>query len=229
MEQTTTKMTMSRHPKGHKVRSLEEVWTMMDSQDFLHLTDTLALSDVWVQPVGIDMSSSRGTICNVYLKEIVAAPHFKTRESICKLSIDDLLKILYLNESIQCDMENVARVSFEEWITLKTDSYRKNKGVDEMCAVADDELANYIINEDPDFSFYPSFLHGRCGVFFRKISYHSYKTKEYDAKNKFVNPSMLKCRAKRGNFEYILEARVFPLPVGWFDTVFSTSTTGEEK
>ena len=199
------------HPKGHKVRTLAEVWKNMDQQTFLHLSDTLTLGDVWVQPTSVEPLS--GAYANVTFRQMVAAPHIKYRDAISRMSTDDLLKILYLNETIQWDMQGVEHIPFEDWVNEKTAACVKVKGVDEGTNRA--KLCNFLITEDKEFTFYPTFLRGNFGIFFRKICYHSYKSDNKGSK--LVNPSMIKCCETRGKFEYVLEARIFPLPTGWFD------------
>lgn len=218
---STTMTTMTKenqtpkHPRGHKVRALSEVWSTMDSQDFLHLSDTFVLSDVWVYPTGV--VSSKGEYATVSFKQIVAAPHIKFRDTTSKMSLDDLIKMLYLNDCIQADLQNVERISFDDWLKEKSSVCVKMKGMDEGSDRA--KLCHFIITEDRDFTFYPAFLNNASGIFFRKICYHSYPTDDDDkGKIKIENPSMIKCKGAKGKFEYIIEARVFPLPMLWFDT-----------
>ncbi len=211
---------MMKHPRGHKVRALDEVWKVMDSQDFLHLSDTLTLGDVWVQPTGV--TSSKGAYATVSFKQIVAGPHIKFRDANCKMSLDDLTKMLYLNDCIQWDIQNIERLSFDDWLKEKSSICVKAKGMDEGSDRA--KLCHFIITEDRDFTFYPSCLHGRNGLFFRKICYHSYPT-EKDDKDKIENPSMIKCKGTKGTFEYIIEARIFPLPFSWFEVAEPAATS----
>ena len=200
-----------RHPKGHKVRELSEVWESMDSQDFLHLSDTLTLMDVWVQPSSVE--EAKGAFANVTFKEMVAGPHIKHRFATCKMSLDDLTKMLYLNDCIQWDMQNLGHMEYDDWLNEKTAACVKVKGMEVGSNRA--KLCNFILTEDRTFTFYPPCLHLRFGIFFRKTCYHSYKA--VGETTKMVNPSMIKCCATKGSFEYILEARIFPLPDEWFD------------
>ena len=201
------------HPKGHKVKNLKDVWEAMDQNAFLHLCDTLTLGDVWVQPVGVVPST--GGYAMVTFKQLVFGYHIKGREATTKMSTDDLLKMLYLNDCIQWDMQGLMRLSFEDWLNEKSSACVKVKGIDDVSNRA--KLANFIICEDREFTFYPTFLKSCCGVFFRKICCHSYKTPVGEHDDKLCNPSMIKCCATRGKFEYCLEARVFPLPDGYFN------------
>lgn len=219
---TTSPVTMTTskaptHPKGHKVRNLDDdVWKTMDSQSFLHLTDTLTLMDVYVQPKSVEPISQM--YANVSFIEIVCAPHIKYRVANSKMSVDELLKILYLNDCLQSDMQAIMRISFDEWLGEKTAMFIKAHGVSDSNNRA--KLCQYILTEDREFSFYPKCMKGGYGMFFRKICYHSYKMKDKERK-KFDNPSMMKCQASRGKFEYMIEARLLPLPDDWFTTDFS--------
>lgn len=213
--ETTTPTTMTKtpsHPKGHKVRELAEVWKNMDSQAYLHLTDTLMLADVWVQPISAFPVNS--TIAKVRFRQIVDAPHMKFRFADAKMSTDDLLKILYLNDCMQWDIVASQHLPYEEWLNEKSAACVKAKGLDEGSNRA--KLCHFIMTEDRDFTFYPTFLKG-VGIFFRKICYHSYKTGDKKGEEKLGNPAMIKCCAVNSKFEYVLEARIFTLPTGWFD------------
>lgn len=195
-----------KHPKGHKVVNIEDVWKTMDTQSFLHLSDTAALNDVWVQPVRVEPTTSQ--YANIEFVQIVAAPHIKYRRTTCKLGVDDLFKILYLNDCLACDLRGEVRIGYDEWIAEKTACFIKKHGVEDSTNRS--KVGEFILNEDPNFSFYIASGAAMLGVFFRKICYHSYKTKE--GCPKFDNPSMVKCCATRGKFEYMLEARIFSLP-----------------
>lgn len=199
------------HPKGHKVRELSEIWKLMDKQSFLRLTDTLTLDDVWFQPISCE-PAPKGPFAILTCKQMVAGPHMKVRECQCRISNDDLIKILYLNEKIQWDLQGFVHLSFEDWLNEKSANCVKAKGLDEGSNRA--KLCNFIMCDEHDFTFYPACLRGIFGIFFRKICYHSYKTDNKD-EEKMENPSMIKCCASSGKFEYVLEARMFPLPTNW--------------
>ena len=211
------------HPKGHKVRELSEVWNKMDSQAFLHLTDTLTLGDVWVQP--ISATPDRGPFANVTFRQMVDAPHLKARTATCKMSNDDLLKVLYLGDTIQWMMQGIDILPFEDWLKNKSAACVQKKGMEEGSNRT--KLCNFMLTEDHDYTLYPQFLKGYFGIFFRKICYHSYKTKGASG-DKLINPSMMKCSATKGKFEYVLEARIFPLPANWYAASASVEDVEEE-
>ena len=91
------------HPKGHKPRSITEVWRTMDQQAYLRPTDTLTLGDVWIQPTG--SIPERGAIAMVSMIQMLHAPHIKYRNTHAKMSTDDLLKVLYLCDSLRFDFQ----------------------------------------------------------------------------------------------------------------------------
>lgn len=214
---TSTAMTTSqiaKHPKGHRVSQLQKIWATMDSKDFLHLTDTLVLSDVWVQPVSVE--ESKGAYTSASFREIVAGPNIKQRIAIHKTSTDDLLKMLYLCVCLQYDMQNIERITFADWLNEMTAACVKELGLSQGSNGG--ILCNFIINTYRDFTFYPATMANRFGVFFRKICYHSYKTSEGKEEcAKFKNLSMIKCGSSKGKFDYVIEARLFSLPDGWFE------------
>ena len=211
LSQTTT-TSRPQHPKGHKVRKLDEVWKLMDSQSYLRLTDTIMLSDVWVQPLKVEADDGRTV--SVEMIQLVDAPHIKMRETKTKMTVDDVLKMLYICDCICWSMKGMDRVSYEDWENFKASEcakvYECEGGVDMV------QLCNFIINTDNDFSFYPEAYKCNCGIFLRKICYHSYKTTNTKKdEEKMVNSSMMKCCSSRGNFEYVLQGRIFILPDGF--------------
>lgn len=208
------------HPQGHKCRDIAEVWKTMDSQPFLHLSDTLTLADLWVQPLSVEPSTT--TTTTVTFLEILASPYMHMRKASTKVSVDDLLQMLYLNDCIQADAQGIVRLDFPEWLSEKTSLFVKAKGVEN--ATNRSRLADFIIKEDKEFGFYPEKCVKNCGVFFRKICYHEYT----NVKGVISNPSMiLRSSAPRGKFEYILEARIFPLPDNWW--IYVEECTKEEN
>ena len=200
-----------RHPKGHKTRDLAEVWKTMDSQTFLRVTDTYILWDVWVQPLAA--VQERGPFALATLKQAVFAPHIKSRTTVSKMAADDLLKMLYLADLLQAEMQGVSGLDYGDWLNDKTAACVKKKGAEEGTNHV--LLAHFIMTEDRDFTLYPPYLKGKFGIFFRKTCYHSYR--EEGKKDKLINPTMIKCGATKGKFEYVIEARIFALPDGWFD------------
>lgn len=206
MTTTTDEEMKPVHPKGHKVRDVDEVWKTMDKQSYLHLTDTLALNDVWVQPYKVDEGTSINA--TVHLLQVIAAPHWKTRVTTCKMGLDDLCRLLYLGECLKCDITGKDKPTYEEWIADKTAIFVKAKGVDVATNRA--KLCDFVLNEDESYSLN---INEKVGIFFRKICYHSYKSGEKG--EKMDNPCMIKCQAYKGTFEYVLEARYLSLPEKW--------------
>lgn len=208
VQEASTRKTAPRHPKGHRVQNLSEVWQTMDSQQFLRCTDSYSLEDVWVQPISVEPTSS--PYATVRMFQMVLGPHIKTRIVCSKMAISDLLKMLYLNQRVQLHMLGYDSKDFNQWLAEKTGEFIKAHGVAEANNGA--MLCNYILGEDEEYTFYPSFLKYTTAVF-RKISYHSYKNGEEG--EKVVNPAMMKCTAVRGKFEYIWEVKFIPLPASF--------------
>lgn len=209
---TTTKR--ARHPKGHKVQNLQDVWNAMDKRKYLSLSDTTTLSDVWIQPRMVE--SEEGEIANVSFTEIIVAPYIKTREATTKISTSDLLKMLYQACCIVSDLNGELRMGFEEWSNEALVKCTKEKGKSD---ITPGELCQYLLTEDSEFTFYPKKLNDACGIFFRKICYHSYKDEEHKGEEgaKWKNPAMIKCQANSSSssFEYILEASLKLIPPEW--------------
>ena len=208
----TMKDQAPKHPKGHKTTDLSTIWKMMDKQEYLRITETYAVNDVWCQPKSIAAALSANSV-SVLMRQIVDAPHIKSRTCATKMSVDDLLRMMYLNESVQWAIQGPAKYSYDEWLADKSAAYIKKYGVDRTSDRVG--LCAFVLTEDREFSFYPPSLRN-VGVFLRKICYHSYK--EEGDKDKIGNPSMMKCASARGTFDYIFEARMFPLPDEWWGT-----------
>lgn len=204
------------HPKGHKSRDLSDVWKTMDNQKFLRTTDTITLGDVWVQPVSVEITKSMYT--TVTLLEIVTGVHIKTRETETQMSLDDLLKMLYLGDCLQADFQGLARVEFEDWLSEKVGEFvRVTKEVEDSDNRS--KLCQFILTQDPNYSLYPKCFSSHVGAFFRKSCCHSYKTQPKDVV-KLNNPSMIKCTpGGRAKFEYVIEGRFIPLPSEWWGAV----------
>ena len=210
MTETTQKEKPS-HPKGHKVREMKDIWAMMDKHPFLHLTDSLTLGDIWVQPRSVDETSVSYGNASVEFLEMIYAPHLKYRMAYTKISIDDLLHMLYLGDKLMWIAENHEICDFDAWLSYKTAEFIKVYGVGESSNRA--KLCNFVMKEDKEYSFYPRYLQNNVGLFFRKICYHSYKGEGEE--KKYVNPAMIKCCGGRSKFEYMLEGRYIPLPQDW--------------
>lgn len=202
------------HPKGHRVHTTAEVWASMDNQPFLRVSDTALLNDVWCIPTSVESSTS--LYANVQLLQILVAPNMKTRYVQTKMAIDDVMKMLYLTDLTFWRMQGAEVLSYEDWINDKTSVCIKAKGVSVGSNRA--ELCNFIISEDPNFSFVPAFLNGTVAMCFRKITYHSYKFAVPGAGLKYKNPGMEKSTGSKSKFDYIIEARLLPVPEGIFGT-----------
>jgi hypothetical protein len=182
------------------------------NKNFLRLTDTPALYDVWVQPKVVTRTSS--LYLEVTFCQIIAAPHMHYRDVKYQVSADDLLKMFYLADQLQWAAVNAAKQSFDDWLTVKVNKRNSAHGLDgsEDRAL----LAEFVFNEDDTFSLYPVTTSTSLTVFFRKICYHSYKLPaSSDKTTKINNPSMVKCHAIRGKFEYMYEARIMSVPDEW--------------
>ena len=216
------------HPKWHKQATLASIWNLMDSQSFLHLTDTLALSDVVVQPKSV--ASSTGAYTNVTFVQAVKARNWKIRIATCKMPIVDVIKMLYLCDCMKSKIQKLPMPAYEDWEKSKVSAFGAKYGMVEdgnHCM-----LCQYIIAEDPTFSFYPDCI-GDSGIFYRKICHHSYKNGK--GETKIRNPAMVKCKGSRGMIEYLMEALILPLPDGYFKKVEEAEETagptieGEEE
>lgn len=213
MTEKTRRVVIPPSKDGIRVVEIEELKKLCAAQNFLRLADTILLSDLWVQPISVEMTTTMYATVNFVA--MLNAPKMQLFHLKTKLSLDDLLKMLYLNDCIFADFQGLVRLDYGGWINEKTSAYVKVEGAEN--ATNRSMLANFIITQDSDFSFYPKFMKN-CGMFFHKVSHHKYK----DEGGKFgelENASMIECSAApRGKFHYVLEARCFPLPDKWTET-----------
>jgi len=205
-------MKTPRHPKGHKVRPLDQVWQLMDKQDFQRLTDSVSLSDVWFQPISVE--ETKALFADVKFSEIIFGFHIKRRVTKHKVNLNDLLLLLYLNDKTQWIMRRIDVMDYDSWVSEKTAEFIKRHGVTDSSNKS--KLCNYIITEDKEFTFYPSGWISHVSFFFRKICQHSYPDKTSTVK--FENPSVVKCKSYRGSFDYLYEIRMILLPDSWYDS-----------
>lgn len=212
--EASTSMTVTSrqaHPKWHKVKYCKDVWQNMDKQTYLRAVDTILLNDVWVQPTAVTIETAN--VVTVELRQVVYAYHIKRRDAKTKLFVDDLMKMLYLADSLRYDLNGNERVSYEDWLNEKLSEFLEKEGTTSFDG-NNSKVAKFILEEDHNFTLYPC-VGGKMGIFFRKIYVHSYK--ESGSELKMNNPSVVKCHTMKGDGEYILEARILALPSEWFD------------
>lgn len=211
---------------GVRVVAISEIKKLCAAQNFLRLADTILLGDLWVQPIAVEPTTTMYAM--VKFVAMLNAPKLQMFLLKTKLSLDDLLQMLYLNDCIFADFQGLARLDYGEWINEKTSAYVKVEGAEN--ATNRSMLANFIVTQDSEFSFYPKFMKN-CGMFFHKLSHHKYS--DEDGKfGELENASMIECSAApRGKFHYVLEARCFPLPEKWMDmykTLVESASAEEE-
>ena len=198
-----------RHPLGHRVIKMSEVWKLMDESVYLRLVDSYQLNDVYLQPVGIFPLDDYNA--NVTFNEIIYGPEISHRFHTCKMSLDDVMKILYLGDSVLADIEGVERQPIEKWLDFMYNKCLEKKGGEVAANRA--ALCDFILKEMVDF--YPMHLKNRAGIFFRKTTYHNYRS-QVGTSGKLVNPSMIVCQSPNGGFEYVLCAHILPIPEAWY-------------
>jgi len=207
------------HPLGHKVHALQEVWDLMDQKDFLRLTDTPALFDVWVQPLQV-LDPKGAPYVTVLFNEVVAGPEMKIRQANTKIAADELLLILYLCDKLRLICEGKPFPEYGAWKNAKTSAFVAVHGVEDSAKGG--LIADFILTEDETFNFV--LANSMMGLFVRKTCYHAYSEEGgEEVLSHVINPSMMKCKAKKGTFEYVYEARYLPMPNEW------VNKEGEEK
>lgn len=213
-EEKTRRIAIPPSENGIRTVNVEQVRSIFAAQNFLRLCDTTLLADAWVQPISIDPTTTM--YATVTFLVLLNGPKIQLFMMKTKLSLDDLLKMLYLNDCIQADFQGLVRLDFGGWLNEKTSAYVKVQGAEN--ATNRSLLANYIVTQDKEFSFYPSFMKN-CAMFFRKVSHHRYTDKEGKSGD-ITNASMIECTAApRGKFNYVLEARCFPVPDKWWEYI----------
>lgn len=221
-EKKKTTSTKPKHPRGHKVESLYEIWRLMDAQPYVRLTDTWSsLWDVWLQPISIESEVTATTIMVQFL-EIVYGVHIKYRTASHQISCEDFAKMCYVKDRIGIYMSSMTNdISFDDWVAAHQEAFKKINGRD---PASDGEFCQFLLttmdNEESKkltgigWNNIPGVVN--CGIFIRKSCCHSYKTK--GGEKKFDNISMMKCSSVKGAFDYVIEGRLFVMPHDWQET-----------
>ena len=199
---------MPHHEKGHKVHKIAEVWNLMDTQSYLRLTDTLILNDVWMLPWTI--TGSTNTTVDVAMYQVIFGAHIKQRLTTVKMTVDDLLQVLYNVDMVVADFNGSEKTDYETWINTKSSECVAERGIDQGANYA--AIASFIM-ETGNFTFKLPAQSGNYYVFFRKVCRHSFPAGEEYAK--YINPAITKREAVKGKFEYSLEVAIKSLPGEW--------------
>ena len=209
------------HPKGHRSRLLDDVWEAMDKKDYLRVTDTLALSDVWVRPKSVSTVPAPRPknaktpprpsqfVVEVLFDMIVCGLHWKKREVSYRIDVTDLLKMFYIAAQTEASVRPHGKhEDFEEWFGRMMKEY--------IVATTPDNATNrvglcqYLLEKDV-VTFFPCGVDAALSVFFRKSCCHTYKAEKQEGEVKLNNPGLVKC-STRGAFEYVIESRIFIEP-----------------
>lgn len=197
---------------GVRTVEVEKIKEALASQNFLRLTDTTLLGDVWVQPILVEFSNT--LYATIRFLVMLAGPSIEVFTTATKMSLSDLLKMLYLNDCILADFQGLARMDYDTWFKEKSAACVRLEGTERGTNLS--VVSQFIITQDKEFTFYPTFIKN-CGMFFRKISHHRYVNGEGKTGD-LVNASMIQCSAApRGKFQYVLEGKCVPLPDNWSD------------
>ena len=195
-----------RHPKGHRVYAVAEIDETLAKDKYMHLTDSLLLSDVYLQPR--DVEESKGSFADVTFTRLICGYHMQVGEYKAAVLLDDLLQMLYQCEVVTASMQGKVCLGYDEWINEKSIACAKVHGMDS--ANNPSILAKFLITEDPEFTFFPTFLKN-VGIFFKKSTVHSYPNPQNRGMHKILNPCIIK-RKSRGMFEYTLDLKLIVLP-----------------
>lgn len=208
-DEKTTLSKKARHPKGHKVRDLGEVWDQMSMKkgdvvpidpQYLRVTDTLDLGDVWIAIT--DAKKETDYLLTIDAIQMVTGHHVYQRNMKMKMSNDDFLGFCYLKRRFADVLAGEDPMDYEEWKQKMGEEYQKESG-DESLKSGD--VCEFLMKKYP-------FIVDNIGFLCRKICCHSYSNSGVESKDKVHNPTLLKLNVgTRGKFEFELEVRVFPL------------------
>lgn len=197
-----TQSTSTKSPKGPKVQDRDEIEAAISKGKFLPLCDSKCGADLWFQPRYVD---EVGKSVSTVTFEVLACGS-KLYSSLLKMSIynTDLLRMLYLANQFENDYFTLNRADFNDWLIEKyTDLLKERRSLEMTDHGA---IAHFLLQ-----------THGRDmfkigkgtyhEVFFRKACKRIFEGYELE----YINPNVVECVAARGNFEYVIEARVFAL------------------
>jgi len=192
-----------RHPNGHKVKDLSELFPIMHKTKFLPLADNFMISDVWYQPSSV--TSLDGGFLQVVFNEVPNGLNLSRTLQTYSVEAVDLLRMLYLTEMFNRDYYNMERETFEQWLNNCYAELLKSKPdlpYDEFGIIAESlmDKATFAVGTDTCFR-----------VFFQKHCVRSFTGTDKD----FPNLNLIKCKAGgKSQFEYVIEGRIFALPKG---------------
>ncbi|MBO7209395.1 MAG: hypothetical protein J6V44_00075 [Methanobrevibacter sp.] len=191
--------TSTRHPNGHKVKEFKEVEAALYKTEYLPLSDSTLCGDVWFQPHSIQQEDT--SILKCVFEELVDAHDMHVAMHQFSVSADDLLKMLYLTEMIVNDYYASPREEYEDWFIGKfTEALKEDRSLDmaNHGALATRIMKNFSFEIGKGTHF---------EVYFQKKCVHVYN----NAPEVKKNFNCVFCKALRGKFEYIIEARIFVL------------------
>ena len=210
----TTENQNHNHPKGHRTAILAEVWGLMDDT-FLRNSDTAKLMDVWCIPTFVQVIEKSNLYVNVEFRQFVLATHVKERTVVYKMFVEDLLKMFYLASQIELDCAGEVRMDYDGWLSECKYLFMKEKGSEN--SESRPKLVEFLLNEN-HVPIHPIPGNPKLHTMFRKVNCHSYKA---SATPKFANEFCAKCKASKGKYEYVIEARIAAVPI---DTAEVTPT-----
>ena len=189
--------TSSRHPNGHKVKNYKEVESALHKTAYLPMSDSALCGDVWFQPHIIQEEDA--TVLKCIFEELVDTRDLYASLHEYSVSADDLLKMLYLTEMIMNDYYSTPREEYEDWFIGKfTEALKEDRTLDmsNRGAVAARIMKTFSFEIGKGTHF---------EVYFQKKCVHEY----VDAPIEKKNYNCIFCKALRGKFEYVIEARIF--------------------
>ena len=208
VEDLDQKTNKPRDPNGHKVKTCTEIITSSHKTKYLPLADGMNTGDVYFQPCAIHAVNKNWIDCEMV--EYLFGAGIMSLHYVFSIDADDLLRMIYLKDMFCYDLDGESRVSFEEWLVNVFSEIVKE---DAQADFSDHGMiANFIMSKETfnwNISSSPY-----VQVIFQKRCIHDFKDPQPDIVLHGENPNVVKCKALRGKFEYVIEGRIFTIHTG---------------
>lgn len=199
-EEVSATRSGSRHPQGHKVKSVEEIYESVHKSDYWSVADGINVDCVWYQPKKLLSSEKNFVECEV---DVLLAGQVMISD-VQHLTFYglDLLKMMYLAEKADNTFVCSETEPFETWRAVKHEEMNQEQGhadIEDSGA-----MAIWLMNKNPDRfilakgSWFECYFQKRC-------------IREFTGS---VKPVKSECAEEgkaigRSKFEYFIDMRIF--------------------
>lgn len=192
---------------GHKGKKVLDILNACHKTKYLPLADGMFTSNVYFHP--IEIVESKKNWVDVKMKEFFIGGDMYMCESlhVYSMEADDLLRMIYLGEMVNCDNIDVKRISFEQWVL---DIFSKMIEEDSHSDYTDrGRIAIYAFSHCDALRLSPGH---RIQFFFQKRCVYDFLEPTSDFEHIGSNAMCVRTKSMRGKFEYLIELHIICIP-----------------